>query len=333
MTWDGTPWFLGGGAQHSPEVARLLAYASTSGAEGIVTPGDLKVVPLAVPGSSVRVLAGACLILNRNASGAQQTYIARNPTEDTKGIAATGSGAGRNDLIVAQIKDPFLPGEPWADPADVTVGPYIFTEVIPNVPLSATTSPEAAADYLRTQGVSALALAAAVLPANTATITTAEIRDLRKLALPRSKREVLMSGPTPEVAMNNEGGAIWPDFRPIVRVPEWATHAYVIATLSSIGHRGGNALGLLTAVLQSTTTGTQYRAANITYDLDASSDAGQRHTLIVGGGFDDVRPVGGRDVYVQLEARKTFASTNPGYLVTVDGTQVLFDVQFYERAV
>lgn len=333
MSWDSVPWFVGGGAQHSPEVARLLAYAATSGAEGIVTPGDLKVVPLAVPGSSIRVLAGACLILNRAASSAQQTYVGRNPSEDVKAIAGTGSGTGRNDLVIAQIKDPFLPGEPWADPADVTVGPYIFTEIVPNVPTSATVSTDAAAAYLRTQGITGIPLAAVVLPPSTSTITATEIRDLRRLARPRSSREVLMSGPTPESAMNDEGGAIWPDYRPTVHVPEWATRASVITTLSSIGHRGGNAQGLLTSVIQSTLTSTQFRASNITYDLDASTDAGVRHTLVVGGNFLDIRSIAGQDVYLQLEARKLLASTNPGYLVTVDGTQVLFDVQFYETAV
>ncbi|WP_348240077.1 hypothetical protein, partial [Salmonella enterica] len=87
-----------------PEVARLLAYAATAGAKGIVTPGDIKVVPLDVPGSSVRVHAGACLIPSEAAGGAQQTYVGRNPSADTVSISATGSGSGRSDLIVARVE-------------------------------------------------------------------------------------------------------------------------------------------------------------------------------------------------------------------------------------
>ena len=334
MTWDPVPFFVGGGATHSPEVARLVAYASTGAAEGIVSPGDLKVVPLSVPGSSVRVLAGAGLIPNRAAGGTQQTYAARNVSEDVKGVTATGSGSGRNDMVIARVEDPFMPGEPWADPSDPTVGPYVFTRILTNVPASAVASPEAAAAYLASQGHSAIPLAGLILPSNTSTITTGMIRDLRKLARPRTQREIFMSNPTPEVAMNNELGTLWPDYRPTVTVPSWATEAYVIATLSSVGQRGGAAQGLFTAVLGGGLNGiTGFRANNITYDLDAPVTGGSRHTLVVGGGFPDVRSIAGQTVYVQLEARKINSSLNPGYLVTVDGTQVLFDIQFFERRV
>lgn len=325
MTFDPVPWLVGGGAQHSPEVARLLAYASTGGAEGIVTPGDLKVTPTGVPSSSIRVLAGAGLILSRAAGGSQQTYVARNVSEDVVSIGATGSGSGRSDLIVARIEDPFMAGEPWADPSDPKVGPYVYTRVIPNVSPTTTTAPA---------GSSAIVLARIDIPANTSTITAGMIKDLRKLALPRSSREVFMSAPAPEVAMNDTNGTVWPNFRPIVTVPAWATAAYVICTLSSIGQRGGAAQGLFTAVLGGGLNGiTGFRASNIGYDLDAPAAGGSRHTLVVGGGFTDVRSIAGKEVYVQTEARKINAAENPGYLITVDGTQVLYDVQFYERAI
>ncbi len=325
MTFDPVPWLVGGGAQHSPEVARLLAYASTGGAEGIVTPGDLKVTPTGVPSSSIRVLAGAGLILSRAAGGSQQTYVARNVSEDVVSIGATGSGSGRSDLIVARIEDPFMAGEPWADPSDPKVGPYVYTRVIPNVSPTTTTAPA---------GSSAIALARIDIPANTSTITAGMIKDLRKLALPRSSREVFMSAPAPEVPMNDTNGTVWPNFRPIVTVPSWATAAYVICTLSSIGQRGGAAQGLFTAVIGGGLNGiTGFRASNIGYDLDAPAAGGSRHTLVVSGGFTDVRSIAGKEVYVQTEARKINAAENPGYLVTVDGTQVLYDVQFYERAI
>ncbi len=332
--WDTTPWFVGGGAQHSPEVARLLAYAATGGTEGIVTPGDLKVVPTDVPSSSVRVLAGAGLILSRAAGGSQQTYVARNVSEDVRTVTATGSGSGRNDLVIARIEDPYMAGEPWADPSDPKVGPYVFTRIVPNVAASVVANHESARAYLAAQGISGIPLAALILPSNTSTITAGMIRDLRKLALPRSSREVFMSAPSPESAMENTSGAVWPDFRPIVTVPTWATAAYVICTLSSVGQRGGAAQGYFTAVLGGGLNGiTGFRASNIGYDLDAPAAGGSRHTLVVGGGFTDVRSIAGKDVYVQTEARKINAAENPGYLVTVDGTQVLYDVQFYERAV
>src|SRR5690606_29700444 len=130
MTWDAVPWFVGGGAEHSPEVARLLAYAATGGAEGIVLPTDLRVAPLSAPGSGVRVLPGAAPVRTRASGGALQTYVARLPVANTVSISATGSGAGRSDLIVARIEDPYVAGTPYQEPENPASGPYVFTRVI-----------------------------------------------------------------------------------------------------------------------------------------------------------------------------------------------------------
>lgn len=323
--FDPVPWFVGGGAQHSPEVARLLAYASLGGAEGVVSPGDCRVAPLDTPTSKVRVLVGAIIALNRAAGGAQQSYVARNPTETVVDIAATGSGSGRSDLIVARIEDSHMPGEPWQDPADVTVGPYVFVRVISNVNAATTKMPS---------GQTGVVLARVDIPANTTVITAAMIKDLRSLARPRSERQNFVGSPTPGVTMQNLQGAVWPDYRPIVSVPNWATEAYVTATLSSIGQRVGPAQGIMTTVLGGGLNGiTGYRAINIGYDLDAPVTQGSRHTLVVGGAFTDVRGIAGKDVYVQMEAQQQNPGPNNGYLITVAGTQVLWDVQFYERRV
>jgi hypothetical protein len=239
MSWDSVPWFVGGGAQHSPEVARLLAYAATSGAEGIVNVADLKVQPLAVPGGSVRVLPGAALIRNRAAGGDSQTYVARNPVEDVVAVAPTGSGLGRSDLIVAQIEDPYMAGEPWQDPADPTVGPYVFTRVIPNVP-AGTTRLQDVPGY---SGRSAVALARIDIPASTGTITSAMIKDVRRVANPRTRRQMVTIYPTGKIGdgtaqtMPTAGYSSWPitaDQRPTLDVPEWATKLDVVAHYSGV---------------------------------------------------------------------------------------------------
>ena len=80
MALDSTPWFVGGGAQHSPEVARSLAYASTNGAEGTCGISDLRVQAQSVPNGSVQVIPGAALLLNRYTGGVGQTYALRNAT-------------------------------------------------------------------------------------------------------------------------------------------------------------------------------------------------------------------------------------------------------------
>lgn len=240
--FDSVPWFVGGGAQHSPEVARLLAYASTSGAEGIVTPADMKVTPLAVPGGAVQVLPGAALIRHRGAGGAQQTYVARLPVADQVSVAATGSGAGRTDLIVAQIEDPFTAGEPWQEPSDPTVGPYVFTRVISNVP-AGTTRLQDVPGY---EGRSAVTLARVTLPASTGTVTAGMIADLRDVAVPRrsSDLQVVHLGAVSQLAVSttmqpwplaSNGGQV-----ASLRIPEWATHAQMLITYSAIVMRAGS---------------------------------------------------------------------------------------------
>lgn len=248
--WDSVPWFVGGGAQHSPEVARLLAYAATSGAEGIVAPEDLKVAPLDVPGGAVRVLPGAALVLNRAAGGGQQTYVARLPEADQVEIASTGSSGGRSDLIVAQIEDPFLPGEPWPEPDDPTVGPYVGTEVIPNVP-AGTTRLQDVPGY---EGRSAITLARVDLPSSTGTVTAGMITDLRKVAVPRERTEVramnVLGDDKYIITAESEppnGGQTWPaqaeDIGIEIDIPEWATVVKVIAIWGGVAMPAGDVYG------------------------------------------------------------------------------------------
>lgn len=92
-------------------------------------------------------------------------------------IAATGSAGGRSDLIVAQVEDPNMAGEPWQTPTNPAVGPYIFTRVIPNVPAGTTSLRP-----LGYSGRSAIVLARVDLPASTGTVTASMITDLRELA-------------------------------------------------------------------------------------------------------------------------------------------------------
>jgi hypothetical protein len=218
------PWFIGGGAEHSPEVARLLAYAAFRGNQGIMGPGDLAVKPLNVPGPKVRVMPGACSILNAGTGVGYQAYAGRVVSEEAVDIAATGSGGGRSDLIVMRVEDPYMSGTPWQDPADPTVGPYIFPRVIPGVPASTRTVSELGLGY------SAIELARVDLPANTATVTGSMIVDLRKVANPRRERRVLVSSPGGNDDVNNLVRRDWPlAHRQQIVIPWWATQAKIIS--------------------------------------------------------------------------------------------------------
>lgn len=315
MSWDSVPWFVGGGAQHSPEVARLLAYAATGGAEGVVAPTDLKVTALDVPAGAVRVLPGAGMVLNRAAGGGQQTYAARLPVADEVEIAATGSASGRSDLIVAQIEDPFMPGEPWQAPADPAVGPYVFTRVIPNVP-AGTTRLQDAPGF---EGRSALTLARVDLPPSTGTVTAAMITDLRGLVAPRTKR-VLVNAAMPASAANLTSGTFvdWPTGGITVDVPSWAQK--VDARVEAlVGHIAPNVDVELRLMLHTTTIHTQRFA----FDLPSGS---VRVPLLVAGSVK-IGPSAGQNRVVKLQGRR---AAGTGYLTTRTDTSYVFDILFSE---
>lgn len=191
MAIDPTPWMVGGGASHSVEVARLLAYASTSGAEGIVEPASLRVQAQATAGPSVRVAPGAALIRNRYAGGAQQTYVLRNATQTTVPVTATGSAGGRTDLVIARVIDPQHEGQTPPDPDDFD---YSRLEVIQGVPSGTRSAADLGLTY------PAIALAKITIPASTATITGAMITDLREVAIPRVLEKVF---PRPTVTQDS----------------------------------------------------------------------------------------------------------------------------------
>lgn len=239
MTWDPTPWFIGGGAVHSPEVTRTLPYAALGGKEGIIVPGDLKVTALPVPGPQIRVAPGVAAILAKASGGSRQTYIARNPTDDVKDIAPTGSSS-RADLIVAQIMDPFMQGESWPQPEDPTAAAYVRTYVVPNVAPNATTVPA---------GMTGIPLARLNIPASTGTITNSMVTDLRQLVAPRSstyQQFVRVPGQWDLAASTT---VPWPLQTSVdVVVPPWATHATMTGWLTGIKVTGATSGYLYAAV-------------------------------------------------------------------------------------
>lgn len=316
MTWDGRPWFIGGGAQHSPEVARLLAYASTGAAEGVVSPGDLKVAPTAVPGASVRVLAGAGLILNKAAGGSQQTYVAWNPSEDVVSIAATGSGSGRSDLIVARIEDPNMAGEPWAVPADRANGQYVFTRVISNVTPGTTTMPT---------GQSGIPLARIDIPSSTGTITAGMIVDLRKLARPRSTSDLLSQAtPQPLILAKSNTFVNWPGWNPVWTVPDWATWISTKIDLASIGGSSFSVDGELRARLDFN-VGADLVSGPLLVQIPTNSPSRENFILTASGPV----PTGARTVTVNVEGR--IYTTSVGQIGTNPASHMAIDVRFYER--
>lgn len=232
MAWDNAPWALDGTLTKS-ELARRAQYAATGGAEGVVGIGDLKVIPLAVPGNGFRISVGGAQILNRYTTPLNQTYVASNPTIETVDSTRTPAvnAAIRSHLVVATVGDPqYSPtGHPWM-PADM-VGQnlntfqYVRSWIIPNVPASTTRFDQLGLNY------PGLALARIDLPAGSTTYGAAQIVDLRQMAAPRTK-DVQWNVATSvnDVLFVTTPGTFeyWPDnSQAAVEIPTWASYAYV----------------------------------------------------------------------------------------------------------
>jgi hypothetical protein len=320
QNWDGVPWMVGGGAEHTPDVGRVLAFQAFRGQEGIMGVNDLKVSQLGTPGAGVSVAPGACSILARSLGNDYQAYTGRLPQADTADIGST-TAAVRRDLIVARVEDPFESGESWAEPSDVGVGPYIFTRVIPGV----------AAGVTRLQQVpghendSGIALARIDIPVSTSVITNAMITDLRKIALPRRDRRLLSYYVTEDHNLNATDFAEWPGLAHwTVDIPSWATGARVIATWSQVELTIGASRGALRVELGAAAS------QQTVYDLPASM-VGSRSTLTAGGDIAVSSAMRGTTVTAKL----TGFRTSPGYTGQLQGdtsTTVFLDIEFYEAA-
>jgi hypothetical protein len=311
---DNTPWFVGGGAQHSPEVARTLAYAGTNGAEGISGLGDLKVEAQAVPNGTVRVAPGAGLVLNRYAGGGQQTYVMRNATQTDVPITATGSGGGRTDMVIARILDPQYEGSAPANPVTFQ---YSQLTVVQGVSATAKTPAEVGVTY------PAIALARVTLPVSTATVTSAMITDLRKVANPRRERLLDTAYAVSPINVDTTTYKLLGNSTTF-DVPTWATTAKVVITYSGLALMVGNTTGYLRGLFN----GLEIRPTFFDENWLATGSF-QRTTYAAAGEIVIPPTMRGNSYTVNLEGKR---DSGPGYLQVRGGTSVAIDIEFAEKA-
>ncbi|MFF2822611.1 hypothetical protein ACFVRV_06110 [Arthrobacter koreensis] len=309
MALDNVPWFIGGGAEHGPEVARMLAYAATAGSEGIISSTDLRVTALPTPGSSVRVYPGGAALLNRYPGAPNQTYTVRSPSSTDVAVPAT-SGAAATRYVIVRVDDPQYGGQV---PANRVTGPYVRYDVVNSIT-------DLAYPFI--------ALARINQPANTATITGAMITDLREICNPRRKELVLMGQPTASQNMTSATGQAYPNYRPNIEVPSWAVEVSIVTTIASIASVVGNTYGELATTLGNSGTN-QFRSANTNYDVDYGSSTEQRHTFVVGAKGKVPAALRGTVQPLGTEFRRI---DGPGYLATRRGTTVIYNVTFSEAA-
>jgi hypothetical protein len=247
MTWEGVPWMIGGGAEHSAEVGRLLAYAASGNKEGVVGPTDCKVVASGVPDGNIHIQPGAVSILNRFAGGGQQSYMARNVGDTVKAMTPQGSSGVRYDLVAVIVEDPQYPGQPA--PADVQDGPYIKTKVYENVASTVKKLSEVAPN------IAGYALARVKFDASDGTVSPVDITDLRSLVIPRTQVIKKIASPPGTNALPTAWGiASPPGASWSIDVPDWATRVILEAHWAGVqfvdgGTGAGSAGGYCRATL------------------------------------------------------------------------------------
>lgn len=335
MAMERVPYLVGGGFEHSAEIMRVMLAASTSDAEGIMTAGDFKITPTAVPGAKVVAAPGNALIRNTYSGGTGQTYATRAPQQTELDIQATGSAGARTDLVVARIDDPTYGGGAF-DPATFQAAKF---EVIRGVPASTKTAKELGLSY------PAIALARITLPASTGTVTAGMITDLRKMALPRKERHLyvynLVSGDGVHRLSNTRDiGDWWPNPKDVlgwyIDVPEWAQRVRILGQAGGVmvPRSGGNAWGRLWARIGSIYDERGVNTQETSWDLSGGGPTNAREAWIAGA--DRAVPSnirGEQGMYVGLRGR-VISSDSSESLPYLDSLSVVsVDVEFYETAV
>ena len=331
MTLDNAPWALDG-ARIPSRLARTASYIESGGVEGVVSVGDLKVRPLDVPGVGLQVDPGAAILLNRYQTAPNQSYAVTNQGIQTVDAVdmPPANAAAQSHLVCVTIGDPEFSqaGHPWmtSDPiADPENFQYVRIFIVPNVPSGTTSFKQLGSFY------PALALARIDVPANTSTITSAMIVDLRKVARPRRLDVNLTANATASQNVTYAGG--WQGlsgFSWSVDVPEWATKANVRGSLISLVHENEGYGQFRIAIVGS---GAAYPSLLRSGDHTSTT----WHDFIdqdLGGYIDIPSALRGTTVTFRVEAQiqsgTEGAATGPAW-VRIDGnSQAIVDVTFTE---
>jgi hypothetical protein len=302
---------LTNGATHSAQQFRMLVRDLANGAEGITQGDDLKVTQRATPGGGVLVGDGSGVVKGRM-DAFQGHYAACNIGSFDVPIAATGSGAGRSDMVILRVEDPEYEGSlnPATDQID-------YFDVISGVSSSATAIPD---------GRTGIPLARIDIPASTATITNAMIVDLRKCANPRRSRLLLTQSPA-SISTGIGSSLSYSYFSTAagwnIAIPDWATKAIVKVDVSPIRYDLGNFFGQISA-----TFGASLATQSILLD-DNQGTGARRIPAIIADTL--TLPSGYRATTQLLRVRAAGLTSGQAARIYVDsGTTLVADVQFEE---
>lgn len=328
MTLNKAAWAIDGPTINA-SLAREAVYATSSGDQGIVQKGDLKVTPLATPGNGLRIAAGAGLVLNGYLETPDQMYSISNPSVHTVLAAdmppSTASDESYILAIVVGDAEFSQAGHPFMLATDPPVGEASTFEYVRPVmvPVAGTSVKKLNVDY------PALELARIDIPASTTTITADMITDLRKLARPRTFLAA-SHNPAPSGAkyLNPLTNDVWERFPDVgiitVAVPEWAVKAKIMGFVE--GARLDKAgTGKIRPYVEGTAL-----AGNVTnVDEFVPNTQDDRRSYSVGAEID-VTTIAGTTKTFSIEAQAN-GSGSKGFLKTDNKGSAMLWVLFEEQ--
>ncbi|MGM9465373.1 hypothetical protein [Streptomyces murinus] len=304
------PPMLTHGGTHPARAFRMMVRDLARGSQGVTEANDLKVRQLSTPGSAVRVGDGSSVI--RGASWGQGSYTQYNVGDAIVPVAPTGA-SGRSDLLIQRIEDPEYEGN--RDPAKDDIG---YFQVVPNVSATSTTPPA---------GMTAIPLARLDIPPNTATITDAMIKDLRRIANPRRTRLLFTAfpGTLSRLTYQDNKWHTWPSAaRWTVPVPDWAVTLKAVTTVSGLRMDSADIFASMQQVI-----GTS-QGQDTTIDDDQGKNV-RRSTIVLADNMTVSSSMRGTNqvLYVQTY----MAKSESGNLGVDGGTSLVCDVEFTEGVI
>jgi len=318
------------GARIRAATLRAELYSATGGAEGVVSPGDLKVRPLATPGAGVTIDRGTALVRNRSGNVRGETYAARAPLASSLD-GPTLQPAPRSHGVILRIEDPeFIP---WTLPAGTDPATYNYAKpiLIQNIASGITSAAQLNLGY------SALLLARIDIPANTTTITENMIKDMRKVAQPRRQRHVSSWRPADGVQEKLQATSpnlgLFPSMQKLVPCPEWATQVKMIVNVGNLVHAGERVIGGMRAEYGWNLPGNPYvytETSGIHYVVPPSDAwSVERNTVIIAGEAAIPASFRGLSHYVRIGSNLTSVLTG-GQLNADEWTTITVDLEFVE---
>lgn len=301
---------LTNGATHSAQQFRMLVRDLANGAEGITQGDDLKVTQRATPGGGVLVGDGSGIVKGRVATF-QGHYAACNIGSVDVPISATGSGAGRSDMVILRVEDPEYEGS-----IDPETGQVAYFQIISGVSSSATAIPD---------GRTGIPLARIDIPASTSTITNAMITDLRKCANPRRDFTQLVQSPASLSTDITGSSGTFSYFSTAagwsVPIPDWATTAIIRLDAGQIRYNTAAFYGQIRATFGASLT---VQPVN----LDDNQSGIRRGTVVLGDTLTVPSAYRGTSQTLRFQACGLTGNTGK---VGVDGsTTLMAGIQFIE---